>query len=69
MPIVRVAVLASGEAGGRITDMALPTELPLRELLPAVRRMAVTAEATTPSTRCPFRLHRSAVRRSAWTPR
>jgi type VII secretion integral membrane protein EccD len=40
MPIVRVAVLASGETGGRITDMALPTELPLREILPAVRRMA-----------------------------
>lgn len=36
MPIVRVAVLATG----RVTDMALPTELPLREILPAVRRMA-----------------------------
>jgi type VII secretion integral membrane protein EccD len=36
MPIVRVAVLAAG----RVTDMALPTELPLREILPAVRRMA-----------------------------
>ncbi|WP_027331968.1 type VII secretion integral membrane protein EccD [Mycolicibacterium tusciae] len=50
MPIVRVAVLASGSpedsVGGRITDMALPTELPLRELLPAVRRMAVTADDT-----------------------
>lgn len=45
MPIVRVAVLAAGEGdhaeGGRVTDMALPTELPLRELLPAVRRMAL----------------------------
>lgn len=40
MPIVRVAVLATGASGGRITDMALPTELPLREILPAVRRMA-----------------------------
>ncbi|WP_277816354.1 type VII secretion integral membrane protein EccD [Mycolicibacterium phlei] len=40
MPIVRVAVLAHGESGGRITDMALPTELPLREIMPAVRRMA-----------------------------
>ena len=44
MPIVRVAVLAAGNPdqpnGGRVTDMALPTELPLRELLPAVRRMA-----------------------------
>jgi type VII secretion integral membrane protein EccD len=44
MPIVRVAVLATGESGGRITDMALPTELPLREILPAVRRMAHQAE-------------------------
>ncbi|WP_319455786.1 MULTISPECIES: type VII secretion integral membrane protein EccD [unclassified Mycobacterium] len=40
MPIVRVAVLAGGESG-RVTDMALPTELPLREILPAVRRMAL----------------------------
>lgn len=48
MPIVRVAVLASGgpgdPAGGRVTDMALPTELPLREILPAVRRMAVATD-------------------------
>lgn len=44
MPIVRVAVLAAGEAGGRVTDMALPTELPLREILPAVRRMAMPAD-------------------------
>jgi type VII secretion integral membrane protein EccD len=44
MPIARVAVLASGEAGGRITDMALPTELPLREILPAVRRMAMATD-------------------------
>ncbi|OBI84382.1 type VII secretion integral membrane protein EccD [Mycobacterium sp. E740] len=44
MPIVRVAVLAAGEAGGRLTDMALPTELPLREILPAVRRMAMPAD-------------------------
>lgn len=48
MPIVRVAVLAAGgaddSAGGRVTDMALPTELPLREILPAVRRMAMAAE-------------------------
>jgi type VII secretion integral membrane protein EccD len=45
MPIVRIAVLAAGgpdhAKGGRVTDMALPTELPLRELLPAVRRMAL----------------------------
>ena len=44
MPIVRVAVLAAGDAGGRLTDMALPTELPLREILPAVRRMAMPAD-------------------------
>ena len=41
MQIVRVAVLACGDDGGRVTDMALPTEVPLRELLPAVRRMAL----------------------------
>src|SRR5947209_11904024 len=36
MPIVRVAILAES----RLTEMALPTELPLREILPAVRRLA-----------------------------
>ncbi|WP_156664438.1 type VII secretion integral membrane protein EccD [Mycobacterium sp. 852002-51057_SCH5723018] len=36
MPIVRVAILADT----RLTEMALPTELPLREILPAVRRLA-----------------------------
>jgi type VII secretion integral membrane protein EccD len=36
-PIVRVAVLAER----RLTEMALPTELPLREILPAVQRLAV----------------------------
>lgn len=41
MPIVRVAVLAAGVEGGRVTDMALPTELPLREILPTVRRLAL----------------------------
>ncbi len=39
MPIVRVAVLAES----RLTEMALPTELPLREILPAVRRLAAPA--------------------------
>lgn len=43
MPIVRVAVLAAspGETGGsagRLTEMALPAELPLREIIPAVQR-------------------------------
>lgn len=47
MPIVRVAVLAAadGEAArtGRVVDMALPTELPLREILPAVRKLVLPA--------------------------
>ncbi len=38
MPIVRVAILAES----RLTEMALPTELPLREILPAVQRLVVT---------------------------
>ena len=37
MPIVRVAILADS----RLTEMALPTELPLREVLPAVKRLMV----------------------------
>lgn len=37
MPIVRVAILADT----RLTEMALPAELPLREILPAVQRLAV----------------------------
>jgi type VII secretion integral membrane protein EccD len=39
IPIVRVAVLAATDDGGRLTDMALPAELPLREILPAVQRL------------------------------
>lgn len=35
MPIVRIAVLADS----RLTDVALPAELPLREILPAVQRL------------------------------
>lgn len=51
MPIVRVAVLATGDEGGRLVDMALPTELPLREILPAVRRMALpTGDGTATAT-------------------
>src|SRR6478735_10052515 len=41
MPIVRVAVLAAGDGpdgAGRLTEMALPAELPLREIIPAVQR-------------------------------
>ena len=39
MPIVRVAILADS----RLTEMALPAELPLREILPAVQRLAIPA--------------------------
>src|SRR5262249_19928794 len=39
MPIVRVAILADR----RLTEMALPAELPLREILPAVQRLAIPA--------------------------
>ncbi|BBX64721.1 ESX-3 secretion system protein EccD3 [Mycobacterium saskatchewanense] len=39
MPIVRVAILAES----RLTEVALPAELPLREILPAVRRLAIPA--------------------------
>ncbi|BBY27629.1 type VII secretion integral membrane protein EccD [Mycolicibacterium sediminis] len=49
MPIVRVAVLATGDEGGRLVDMALPTELPLREILPAVRRMALPTGDARPA--------------------
>ncbi|BAX90655.1 ESX-3 secretion system protein EccD3 [Mycobacterium shigaense] len=37
MPIVRVAILADS----RLTELALPAELPLREILPAVQRLVV----------------------------
>ncbi len=39
MSIVRVAILADS----RLTEMALPAELPLREILPAVQRLVVPA--------------------------
>jgi len=39
MPIVRVAILTDT----RLTEMALPAELPLREILPAVQRLAAPA--------------------------
>lgn len=41
LPIVRVAILADG----RVADMALPAELPVREILPAVRRLLPPADA------------------------
>ncbi|ORB33136.1 type VII secretion integral membrane protein EccD [Mycobacterium paraseoulense] len=40
MPIVRVAILADS----RLTEMALPAELPLREILPAVQRLVIPVE-------------------------
>ncbi|MCX2932589.1 type VII secretion integral membrane protein EccD [Mycobacterium sp. CVI_P3] len=43
LPIVRVAVLAYG----RITDVALPAELPLREILPAVKRLVPQPDSDT----------------------
>ena len=50
MPIVRVAVLAAGDGAdgaGRLTEMALPAELPLREIIPAVQRTVLpTADAS-----------------------
>ncbi|HTX94283.1 MAG TPA: type VII secretion integral membrane protein EccD [Mycobacterium sp.] len=39
MPIVRVAILTDS----RLTEIALPTELPVREILPAVQRLAAPA--------------------------
>ncbi|OBB03630.1 type VII secretion integral membrane protein EccD [Mycobacteriaceae bacterium 1482268.1] len=46
IPIVRVAVLAGSdsETAGRLTELALPAELPLREILPAVSRLASPAD-------------------------
>jgi type VII secretion integral membrane protein EccD len=44
MPIVRVAVLAES----RLTEMALPAELPLREILPAVQRLVAPDGDTDP---------------------
>lgn len=43
LPIVRVAVLAYG----RITDVALPAELPLRDILPAVKRLVPQPDSET----------------------
>jgi type VII secretion integral membrane protein EccD len=44
MPIVRVAVLATADDGSRLTEIALPAHLPLREILPAVQRMVLPAD-------------------------
>lgn len=42
MPIVRVAVLSTG----RLTELALPAELPMREVIPAVRRIVSPLDET-----------------------
>ena len=45
LQIVRVAVLSAAvphgesDGGGRLTEVALPAELPLREVVPAIRRI------------------------------
>ncbi len=41
MPIVRIAILTDS----RLTEMALPAELPLREIIPAVKRLVVPTES------------------------
>jgi type VII secretion integral membrane protein EccD len=41
IPIVRVAILADS----RLTEIALPADLPLREILPAVERLVIPAVA------------------------
>jgi len=49
MPIVRVAVLAAGhsaDGAGRLTEMALPAEIPLREIIPAVQRTVLPSDDT-----------------------
>ncbi|PQP40704.1 type VII secretion integral membrane protein EccD [Mycolicibacterium austroafricanum] len=51
MPIVRVAVLtaavgdeAAADRTGRITEIALPADLPLREIVPAVQRIVAPSD-------------------------
>ena len=51
MPIVRVAVLTatvgddgSADGAGRLTEIALPAELPLREIIPAVQRIVAPSD-------------------------
>ncbi|MGP4057913.1 type VII secretion integral membrane protein EccD [Mycobacterium sp. 4D054] len=51
MPIVRVAVLTAAvgdedaaDRGGRITEIALPADLPLREIVPAVQRIVTPSD-------------------------
>lgn len=52
MPIVRVAVLTAAvgdEDAGRLTEIALPAELPLREIIPAVQRIVTPTDAVADS--------------------
>lgn len=50
MPIVRVAVLTAtagdedGDRAGRLTEIALPARLPLREIIPAVQRIVAPSD-------------------------
>ncbi len=52
MPIVRVAVLTATETdgepdgAGRLTEIALPAQLPLREIIPAVQRIVAPSDET-----------------------
>ncbi|ORV82358.1 type VII secretion integral membrane protein EccD [Mycolicibacterium iranicum] len=52
MPIVRVAVLTATESdgepdgSGRLTEIALPAQLPLREIIPAVQRIVAPSDET-----------------------
>lgn len=52
MPIVRVAVLTATETdgepdgSGRLTEIALPAQLPLREIIPAVQRIVAPSDET-----------------------
>jgi type VII secretion integral membrane protein EccD len=52
MPVVRVAVLAES----RLTELALPAEVPLREILPAVQRLAAPASDEAGDDAAPVRL-------------
>ncbi|BBX19097.1 type VII secretion integral membrane protein EccD [Mycolicibacterium duvalii] len=50
MPIVRVAVLTAAvgdEDAGRLTEIALPAELPLREIIPAIQRIVAPADTAS----------------------
>ncbi len=50
MPIVRVAVLAAtgggSDSAGRLTELALPAGLPLRDIIPAVQRTVLPIDDT-----------------------